>query len=143
MTTRTERKAKLVGYQAKARARRTTETLVAQQRSQARMHGSQLLLLQQEHARELTAARNARDCIRITVDALMDSRERDVTLRARYERMSSPSGYPLHEYEPLYSAIKIDYAEASYTERAAWMEHASRRIAEHGLQQIIQKWRSR
>lgn len=87
--------------------------------------------------RDIAAARRARDTVKITVDAMLDGREDEIYVRARFD---------MHRREPIYSAQVISgrsIINDSDTERAAFVSAAGQVIAEHALEQIVRLWRSR
>lgn len=86
--------------------------------------------------RELSAARRARDTIRISVDALRDDREDGIYLQARFD---------MARREPIYSAHVLSdrLMDDSQFERSAFIKEAGQLIAEHALEQIVRLWRSR
>lgn len=98
-----------------------------------------VLKVQAECDEAIYSARMARDTIRIDIDSLVDDRERNINMRARFDNMSKCG-------PELYSAMKIDSYDImrqSDTERRAFTKLVGERIAEHALQQIMRHWRSR
>lgn len=88
---------------------------------------------------EVRAARMARNTIRIDIDSLIDERERDIRIRARFDNMSMRA-------EPLYAAINIserDILRKSEVEREAFAKFIGQEVAAHALAQIMRHWRSR
>jgi len=89
---------------------------------------------------EVRAARRARDIVRISVDSLIDPRERNVQMRAYFDNMSS------HDPHTLVDAVTYSLDEIRMNdqfERESFVKYASEMIAEHALGQIIRQWRSR
>lgn len=89
---------------------------------------------------EVRAARRARDSVRISVDSLIDPRERNVQMRAYFDNMSS------RDPRTLVDAVTYSLDEIRMNdqfERESFVKYASEIIAEHALGQIIRQWRSR
>jgi hypothetical protein len=89
---------------------------------------------------EVRAARRARDSVRISVDSLIDPRERNVQMRAYFDNMSSrgPS--------TLVDAVTLsldDIRMNDQFERESFVKYASEMIAEQALGQIVRLWRAR
>jgi hypothetical protein len=85
----------------------------------------------------VTAARRARDTIRITVDSILDDREDEMHFSGRFD---------MARRERLYvgaSISALDIRRQSEVERAAFLRHASHVMAEHALAQLLRHWRSR
>lgn len=105
-----------------------------------RMMSDREARLKDEHAREIEAARTARDMIRIDIDSLVDERDRSIRMRARFENLSMRA-------EDLYSAVEIDPRQSmnarSDRERKAFLDIVGKQVAEHALAQIMRHWRSR
>lgn len=88
---------------------------------------------------EVRAARRARDTIRISVDSLIDPRERNVQMRAYFDNMSSRGP------NTLVDAVTLsldDIRMNDQFERASFVKYASEIIAENAMGQIIRQWRS-
>lgn len=89
---------------------------------------------------EVRAARRARDSVRISIDSLIDPRERNVQMRAYFDNMSS------RDPRTLVDAVTYSLDEIRMNdqfERESFVKYASEMIAEHALGQIIRQWRSR
>lgn len=138
--------AKRFGRNSRRKLRETTEALT-QASSQLKSVSNENYRLRSEIGsvrnkcdNEVRAARRARDTIRISVDSLIDPRERNVQMRAYFDNMSSrgPS--------TLVDAVTLSLDEIRMHdefERASFVKYASEIIAEHALEQIIRQWRSR
>lgn len=88
---------------------------------------------------EVRAARRARDTIRISVDSLIDPRERNVQMRAYFDNMSSRGPATLVDAVTL---SLDDIRMNDQFERASFIKYASEIIAENAMGQIIRQWRS-
>lgn len=90
-----------------------------------------------ELQQQLEYARRAGNTIRIDVDAMFDDREAAIRVTA---------GFDMARRDRLFSALLLDRREIdrrSDVERAAFIEHAGKIIAEHAMQQVLRHWRSR
>ena len=88
---------------------------------------------------QIRAARMARDTIRIDVDALIDDRDRQIRMRARFDNLSKAG-------PELYAAYSCDadtLLRDSRIERDAFIKLVGEQIAGHALEQITRHWRSR
>jgi hypothetical protein len=98
--------------------------------------------VKKRHDMEIAAARRARDMVKISVDTMLDPRERNVRIRAYFDRVSAHRG----DYPYLVDEIAIDMDTMrmqDQIEREAFVTHASQLIAEHALEQMVRQWRSR
>lgn len=90
-----------------------------------------------ELQQQLQDARRAGNTIRIDVDAMLDDRERSIRITAAFD---------MARRDRLFSAIDLDRREIdrrSNVERAAFIEHAGKIIAEQAMHQVLRHWRSR
>lgn len=97
--------------------------------------------LKRRHDMEIAASRRARDMVKISVDTMLNPRERNVRIRAYFDRVSANRG----EYPYLVDEIAIDMDTMrmqDQIEREAFVTHASQLIAEHALEQMVRQWRS-
>jgi len=87
----------------------------------------------------IRAARMAQDTIRISINALIDDRERGIRMMARFDNLSLRS-------EEIYSAMVVnldDLSHRSDIERSAFVGLVGEKIARNALEQIIRHWRLR
>ena len=137
--------AKRFGRNSRRKLRETTESLT-QASLQLKSASSENVRLRSEIAsvrskceQEVRAARRARDTIRISVDSLIDPRERNVQMRAYFDNMSSRGPNTLVDAMTL---SLDDIRMNDQFERASFVKYASEIIAENAMGQIIRQWRS-
>lgn len=137
--------AKRFGRNSRRKLRETTEALT-QASMQLKSASSENIRLRSEIGsvrskceQEVRAARRARDTIRISVDSLIDPRERNVQMRAYFDNMSSRGPATLVDAVTL---SLDDIRMNDQFERASFVKYASEIIAENAMGQIIRQWRS-
>lgn len=137
--------AKRFGRNSRRKLRETTESLT-QASLQLKSASSENIRLRSEIGsvrskceQEVRAARRARDTIRISVDSLIDPRERNVQMRAYFDNMSSRGPATLVDAVTL---SLDDIRMNDQFERASFVKYASEIIAENAMGQIIRQWRS-
>jgi len=93
--------------------------------------------LKHEGNEAIRAARMARDTIRISINSLIDDRERKIRMTARFDNLSLISN-------ELYSAMDFDFdslSRHSDIERNAFIKLVGEQIAQNALEQIMRHWR--
>lgn len=92
----------------------------------------------EELSEQVRAARMARDSIRIDINSLVDPRERNIRMRARFDNMSmrGPELYAAYDIGP------DEIIRSSDIERTAFVKLIGEQIAAHALEQIIRHWRA-
>lgn len=137
--------AKRFGRNSRRKLRETTEALT-QASMQLKSASSENIRLRSEIGsvrskceQEVRAARRARDTIRISIDSLIDPRERNVQMRAYFDNMSSRGPATLVDAVTL---SLDDIRMNDEFERASFVKYASEIIAENAMGQIIRHWRS-
>lgn len=137
--------AKRFGRNSRRKLRETTEALT-QASMQLKSASSENIRLRSEIGsvrskceQEVRAARRARDTIRISIDSLIDPRERNVQMRAYFDNMSSRGPATLVDAVTL---SLDDIRMNDQFERASFVKYASEIIAENAMGQIIRQWRS-